>query len=244
MMGNKTVPGDVQGAMGGRNRLKSPQIGHFRMRRAEASKYDDENPLPQTGLPQAGLSVRRTQPVSPPRAAVSPTFADALVTQLPALRRYAMALAGNAALADDLVQDCIERALGQQAQLRESERLAGWLRRILYHLYIDEMRRGKRRGREQDITELADNLELSAPAPDNSAAREFIHAVNRLSAEHRQILLLVSVEELSYREIADELDIPLGTVMSRLARARERLREFLQSNSAEIISLPERKRNT
>ena len=171
-------------------------------------------------------------------------FAEALIAHLPALRRYAMALTGNASGADDLVQDCIERALGQEAQLRELQRLAGWLRRILYHLYIDEMRRGKRRGREQDITELADNLELSAPAPDNSAMKEFIHAVNRLSAEHRQILLLVSVEELSYREIADELEVPLGTVMSRLARARERLRDLLQSNSAEIISLPDRKKCT
>jgi RNA polymerase sigma-70 factor (ECF subfamily) len=172
----------------------------------------------------------------------SPDFADALVAQLPGLRRYAVALAGNAALADDLVQDCIERALGQERQLREIERLGAWLRRILYHLYIDEIRRNKRRGREHDITELADQLELSAPAPDNSAMREFIHAVNRLSVEHRQILLLISVEELSYREIADELDIPLGTVMSRLARARERLRELMQNDSAEIISLPDRKR--
>ena len=170
-------------------------------------------------------------------------FADALVAQLPGLRRYAVALAGNLALADDLVQDCIERALQQQNQLREHARLGAWLRRILYHLYIDEIRRGKRRGREQDVTELADQLELSAPAPDNSAVREFVHAVNRLSAEHRQILLLVSVEELSYREIADELEIPLGTVMSRLARARERLRELMENNSAEIIPLPDRKKS-
>ncbi|HET7085839.1 MAG TPA: RNA polymerase sigma factor [Rhizomicrobium sp.] len=169
-------------------------------------------------------------------------FADALVAQLAGLRRYAMALAGNAALADDLVQDCIERALGQQAQLREPERLAGWLRRILYHLYIDEIRRNRRRGREQDITELADHVELSAPAPDNSATREFIEAVNRLSAEHRQILLLVSLEELSYREISEELDIPMGTVMSRLARARERLRALMEKDGAEIISLPDRKK--
>lgn len=215
------------------------------MRRAQAFRHDDENPLPQAGLPQAGLFVRKTESAFRLLAAVSPSsaFADALVAQLPGLRRYAMALAGNAALADDLVQDCIERALGQHAQLREPERLAGWLRRILYHLYIDEIRRGKRHGREQDITELADRLELSAPAPDNSAAREFIHAVNRLSPEHRQILLLVSVEELSYREIADELGIPLGTVMSRLARARERLRDLLQGNTAEIISLPDRKKS-
>jgi RNA polymerase sigma-70 factor (ECF subfamily) len=175
---------------------------------------------------------------------VTTTFAEALVAQLPGLRRYAVALAGNLALADDLVQDCIERALQQQNQLREHARLGAWLRRILYHLYIDEIRRGKRRGREQDVTELADQLELSAPAPDNSAMREFLQAVNRLSPEHRQVLLLVSVEELSYREIADELDIPMGTVMSRLARARERLQELMQNQSGEIISLPERKRLT
>lgn len=188
----------------------------------------------------------RHQPVicRPSAAVIHPSaFADALVAQLPSLRRYAVALAGNAALADDLVQDCIERALAQKAQLRESERLAGWLRRILYNLYIDEIRRGRRRGREQDISELADHLELSAPAPDNSATQEFLRAVNRLSTEHRQILLLISVEELSYREIAEELEIPMGTVMSRLARARERLREMMESTSAEIIPLPDRKRN-
>jgi RNA polymerase sigma-70 factor (ECF subfamily) len=201
---------------------------------------DEASPLP--GLP--GLVVCNYEPALRPLVAVNRSFSDALVAQLPGLRRYAMALVGNAALADDLVQDCIERALGQEAQLREPERLAAWLRRILHNLYIDEIRRGKRRGREHDITELADHLELSAPAPDNSAMREFIQAVNRLSLEHRQILLLVSVEELSYREIADELGIPLGTVMSRLARARERLRDLMQSSTAEIISLADRKERT
>jgi RNA polymerase sigma-70 factor (ECF subfamily) len=203
-------------------------------------QHDEADPLHQPGLtvPRHELAF-----CTEPAVTRAPAFADALVAQLPGLRRYAMALVGNAALADDLVQDCIERALGQEAQLREVERLAGWLRRILYHLYIDEIRRNRRRGREQDINELADNLELSAPAPDNSAMKEFVQAVDRLSAEHRQILLLVSVEELSYRQIADELEIPLGTVMSRLARARERLRELMQSRTAEIIPLADRKRS-
>jgi len=202
-------------------------------------EYDEANPLHRTEL-----VVRARHPMPSLPTAMTRPFADALVAQLPGLRRYAMALVGNAALADDLVQDCIERALGQEAQLRESERIAAWLRRILHNLYIDEIRRGKRRGREHDIADLADHLELSAPAPDNSAALEFIHAVNRLSVEHRQILLLVSVEELSYREIADELDVPLGTVMSRLARARERLRGLMQGDTAEITSLADRKKST
>ena len=210
----------------------------MRGRNFRAFECDEADPHPRTAL-----AVCNHESVSHLLAAVSPSsaFTDALVAQLPALRRYAVALVGNAALADDLVQDCIEKALGQEAQLRELERLGGWLRRILHNLYIDEMRRGKRRGREHDIAELADHLELSEPAPDNSAKLEFVHAVNRLSLEHRQILLLVSVEELSYREIADELDIPLGTVMSRLARARERLRSLLQGEATVIAFRPDRK---
>lgn len=157
-------------------------------------------------------------------------FTDALVAHLPALRRYAVSLVGNAALADDLVQDCIERALRQSSQLRELPRIAGWLRRILHNLYIDEMRRVRSHGRQSDLDELADQLELSVPAPERDAVRDLSKAMNRLSLEHREILLLVSVEDLNYREIAEELDIPLGTVMSRLARARDHLRTIMQDD--------------
>ncbi len=157
-----------------------------------------------------------------------PAFAEALVAHLPALRRYAVSLVGNAALADDLVQDCIERALRQSSQLRELPRIAGWLRRILHNLYIDEIRRDRTRGKQSDLDELADQLELSVPAPERDAVRDISKAMNHLSLEHREILLLVSVEELNYREIAEELGIPLGTVMSRLARARDHLRNIMQ----------------
>src|SRR3569832_1148438 len=99
------------------------------MRRAEAFNHNDENPLPQAGsarLPQAKLVISQNESAHHRPAAVSPSsaFADALETQHPGLRRYAMALAGNAALADDLVQDCIARALGQEALLRDLLRLA------------------------------------------------------------------------------------------------------------------------
>ena len=164
-------------------------------------------------------------------------FVKALVAQLPGLRRYAVALAGNAALADDLVQDSIEKALRQSEQLRELQLLPGWLRRILHNLYIDEIRRRRGRGPEQDIVELADHQELSIPAVDGGTARDFVRAMGALSVEHREILLLVGVEELTYREIAEELGIPLGTVMSRLARARERLRGLMEGGAAEIIPL-------
>ena len=162
-------------------------------------------------------------------------FAEALIAHLPTLRRYAVSLVGNAAMADDLVQDCIERALRQSAQLRELPRIAGWLRRILHNLYIDEMRRGRNRGKERDLDEFADHLELSVPASDRDAVRDLSKAMDQLSVEHREILLLVSVEELNYREISEELGIPQGTVMSRLARARDRLRSIMQNE--EVVAL-------
>lgn len=164
-------------------------------------------------------------------------FAEALVAHLPALRRYAVSLIGNSALADDLVQDCIERALRQSSQLRELPRIAGWLRRILYNLYIDEIRRNRAKGKEEDVDNFADHLELSVQASDRDMVRDLAKAMSQLSIEHREILLLVSVEELNYREIAEELGIPQGTVMSRLARARDRLRTIMQGEGADIIAL-------
>ena len=139
-------------------------------------------------------------------------------------------------MADDLVQDTIERALRRSTQLRDVERLPGWLRRILHNLYVDEIRRGRGKMKEQDIAELADDLSLSVAAHDGAAMGEFVSAMARLSVEHRQILLLAGLEEMNYREIAEELDIPIGTVMSRLARAREKLRGLMQREAREIES--------
>lgn len=164
------------------------------------------------------------------------TFVKAMMEQLPALRRYATALTGSATTADDLVQDGIERALRHSNQLRDLSFLAAWLRRILHNLYIDELRRRRSQGIQQDIEKLVDDLELSDPSPEPGHMRDFLRAINALSSDHRQILLLAGLEELSYREIAAELDLPIGTVMSRLARARERLRELMeQGASANVI---------
>jgi RNA polymerase sigma-70 factor, ECF subfamily len=171
-------------------------------------------------------------------------FADDLIAQLPALRRYATALVGSSVAADDLVQDCIERALRRSDRLRDAQKLGSWLRSILHNLYIDELRRGRSRGIEQDIDDMADDFALSTPAADRGAVIDFVRAVNTLSVEHRQVLLLVGLEDMNYREIAEELDIPIGTVMSRLARARERLRDALEpaaQPSPTIVALSSRK---
>ena len=151
-------------------------------------------------------------------------FADALVAQLPALRRFAAALSGSLPMADDLVQDCIERALRKSDQLREPHRLGAWLRTIMHNVFVNEIRR-RRHQPTEDIEKLADELSFSASDP--TSTRDFLRAVNGLSVEHREILLLVGLEGLSYREIAATLDLPIGTVMSRLARARGRLRDAL-----------------
>ena len=154
-------------------------------------------------------------------------FGAALQAQLPRLRRYAVALVGDLTMADDLVQDTAERALNRRASLTDRDLLYPWLRSILHNLHIDEVRRRRSRGHAVDIDELADTLALSSPSADRSSARDLVRAMDRLSLEHRQILLLIGVEGLSYKEIAAELNIPIGTVMSRLARAREQLRQRL-----------------
>ena len=176
------------------------------------------------------------------------TFTTALVAQLPALRRYAAALSGSLTIGDDLVQDCIERALRRADRLRDPLRLAAWLRSILHNLYIDELRKKRTRGIEEDITELADDVAISVAPVDRAPFHEFTAAMGALSAEHRQILLLTGLEGMNYREIAEELDIPIGTVMSRIARARERLRNALEggveSAPANVASLDARRKLT
>jgi RNA polymerase sigma-70 factor (ECF subfamily) len=96
-------------------------------------------------------------------------------------------------------------------------------------VFIDDMRRRRMRGIAVDLRDLEDDLAWSAPPEDRAGMQDVLRATMELSFEHRQILLLVGVEGLSYRQVAEELSLPLGTVMSRLARARERLRQALES---------------
>jgi RNA polymerase sigma factor (sigma-70 family) len=156
----------------------------------------------------------------------SATLVRRMVGHIPWLRRYATALLHSAADADDLVQDCIERALARQETLREPESLGRWLKVILHNLYFTTLRR--RGAPSVPIEDFAEDLALSAPPEDRDRIRDLVRAMGALSTEHRQILLLISLEGMSYREIAETLDIPIGTVMSRLARARERLRSALE----------------
>ncbi len=137
------------------------------------------------------------------------------------------------------MQDCIERALRRQDGLQQRAKMGAWLRSILHNVFVDDLRRRQVRGTMVDVRDLEDDLALSTQPEDRAGMQDFYAATMKLSLEHRQILLLVGVEGLSYREVAAELGVPIGTVMSRLARARDRLREALESPGAgaEIVPL-------
>ncbi len=156
------------------------------------------------------------------------SFARLLLDQIPRLRRYARALAGNVADADDLVQDCLERALSRARLWRGDGELRPWLFTIMHNLYVNRVRR-QVRGPQFQPLELGED----PPDPDHwhgeSELRleELQAGLDALRPEQREVLLLVALEGMSYEEVAQVLEIPLGTVMSRLFRAREHLRRLV-----------------
>lgn len=158
-------------------------------------------------------------------------FEARLEAQIPALRRYAFALLRDAAAADDLVQDCLERALSRWALRRPEGDLRAWLFTILRNLCLDAWRRERRRG------VAASAAEPAAPAGQDAAlaVADALAALDHLPEEQKSLLLLVGVEDLSYAEAAEVLGIPLGTAMSRLARGRKRLREIVETGRLPLL---------
>ena len=155
-------------------------------------------------------------------------FAQDLALQIPRLRRYARALTHNAAWADDLVQDTLERALGRRWLFRFNSNLTAWLYTMLYRLYLNDAARARR------FRTVAEAEAPEAVAVDDMALQlDLRRALARLSVEHRAVLVLVALEQLSYKEAAGVLGVPVGTVMSRLARAREHLRLLLSDAALE-----------
>lgn len=149
--------------------------------------------------------------------------------QIPALRRYAFALLRDREAADDLVQDTLERALSAWSGRRRDGDLRAWLFTIERNLFLGALRRRGRRG----VDVGAETLEqVPDPGSDPEAglgARDVLAGLDTLPEEQRSVLLLVAVEDLSYAEAACVLGVPVGTVMSRLSRARERMRNFLET---------------
>lgn len=141
---------------------------------------------------------------------------------MPRLRRYALSLARRADLADDLVQLTAERAFAQADGPDASMRLEPWLFRILRNAFIDMTRRTRTRGIETDVHDNPDLLSFDGAADTETRlmATRALEAVDRLPEDQRDVMMLVCVEELSYAEAAGVLEVPIGTVMSRLSRAR------------------------
>ncbi|ABC36632.1 RNA polymerase sigma factor [Burkholderia thailandensis] len=148
---------------------------------------------------------------------------DPLRELLPRLRRFALWLTRDVHSADDLVQSTLERALSRWSTRRDASALRSWLFTILYRQFVDTTRRAKRYA--WLLGRIKDDDEPQWPsAEDHALARSMLDAFGRLSTEQRSLLLLVAVEGFSYQEVAELLDIPIGTVMSRLSRARQALR--------------------
>jgi len=152
-----------------------------------------------------------------------------MVDLLPRLRRFARSLAGDPDGADDLVQAACERALDRLGHIREGTRLDSWLYRIIYTRWIDKLRRGKTRSAHLLLlTDEGPRLAVGDEAGDYLAtALDIKKALEALPAEHQAAISLVSVEGYSYEEAASVMDLPVGTVASRVARARTMLASLL-----------------
>ena len=143
---------------------------------------------------------------------------------IPRLRRFALSLTRHASNADDLVQNCLERALGSVADKRPDGDLRAWLFTILYRQFVDNHRRSRRYAR---MLEFFTGRDDTQPSTERTVlAQSTLEAFEQLNPEQRALLLWVSVEGLSYKEVAEILDVPIGTVMSRLSRARNALRQL------------------
>lgn len=161
-------------------------------------------------------------------------FAEDLVALLPRLRRFALSLAGSAVEADDLVQTACERALRARDQWVPGTRLDSWVFRIMQNLWIDAIRKRKTEGVTQAIDGTFDIEGEDGRVVTEAAVTldEVRSAMNGLPDEQRTVLLLVCADERSYQETADTLGVPIGTVMSRLARARRNLAATLRLDGA------------
>jgi RNA polymerase sigma-70 factor (ECF subfamily) len=155
---------------------------------------------------------------------------DRLITQqIPRLRRYARALTGDRAAADDLVQDTLERALSRFHLWRRGSDMRAWLFTIMHNIFVNQARSRMRYPHEPLDEPTADGLQYREP--DWSELRDIGDALAQLPVEQRTVVLLVGLEQFTYDEAARVLNVPIGTVMSRLSRARERMRLLLGSDA-------------
>lgn len=152
-----------------------------------------------------------------------------LLACIPRLRRYARALTGDRSRADDLVQDTLERGWNKLALWRRGTDMRAWLFGIMHNVHVDQVRKPMLATEELD-----EHTRVLHAAHSPSAGlelRDMESALSQLPADQREVLLMVALEEMSYDEVAATLQLPIGTVMSRLSRARERLRAMSEGRT-------------
>jgi RNA polymerase sigma-70 factor, ECF subfamily len=155
-------------------------------------------------------------------------FARMLEAQIPRLRRYARALLGGDMIrADDLVQNCLTRALAKQHLWKTGTDLRAWLFTILHNQFVNDVRRSAQEGVHTTIEEVAQILPVRSNVIAALELRDLEIAMGKLQPEQRQVILLVGLEGMSYEEVASILQIPVGTVRSRISRGRDQLRRLM-----------------
>jgi len=146
-----------------------------------------------------------------------------IAREIPRLRRYALSLANDPETADDLVQDTLERAIRKRGQWRRRGAIRSWLYRILYNVYVNKCAANAKHNGDVGLDD-APPLWARAGQEDRVHCRDITEAMQRLPHDQRAAIALTAVEGLAYDEAAEALDIPIGTLRSRLSRGREALR--------------------
>ena len=168
---------------------------------------------------------------SPVSAAPAGFGDDALAAVIPRLRRYALVLTGNPVRADDLVQDTLTRAWDKRNHWRQGSDLRAWLFTIMHNIFVNQLASSRRDAANVSLDAEDERGAALQVSGDNDPTvrfelQEVMRQVQRLPADQREVLMLVAIEGMHYEEVAATLGIPIGTVMSRLARAREKLRRI------------------
>jgi RNA polymerase sigma-70 factor (ECF subfamily) len=156
-------------------------------------------------------------------------FGKQLEEQIPRLRRYARALTRDVNRAEDLVQDCLARAVAKKHLFRPGTNLRAWLFTLLHNQHVNDVRRAVPYGKPASIDELAP-LPIEGNAIPALELKDLEVAITKLPAEQRHVLLLVGLEGMPYEEVASVLNVPIGTVRSRLSRGRDMLRYLMGIN--------------
>ncbi len=163
---------------------------------------------------------------------------DALEDEIPHLRRFARSLVRNPDKADDLVQDTLERAIRRHSSFETGTSLRAWLFTILRNLHIDQCRKAKRRGDTVEIDDFDTALSVAPAQGTRTELREFMTAFAALDQRDQDLLNMVAIDGLSYEAAAEIFDVQVGTIKSRLSRARARLRDLEEYGDPAVTAPP------